>query len=66
MTDEAGQRSRAPGGTLTSVVSHPGARTNPGTTRASFPVAIPILSGTQTSLKAWSKAYKSEANDPRI
>ena len=35
-------------------------------TRASFPIAIPILGGTRTSSKAWSKAYKSEADDPRI
>ena len=60
------QRSRVPGGTPTSIVSHPGARTDPETTGASFPIAIPILGGTRTSSKAWSKAYKSEADDPRI
>ena len=60
------QRSRVPGGTPTSIVSHPGARTDPETTGASFPVAIPILGGARTSSKAWSKAYKSEADDPRI
>ena len=60
------QRSWVPGGTPTSIVSHPGARTDPETTGASFPVVISILSGTRTSSKAWSKAYKSEANDPRI
>ena len=60
------QQSRVPGGTPTSIVSHPGARADPETTGASFPVAIPILGGTRTSSKAWSKAYKSEADDPRI
>ena len=48
------------------IVSHPGARTDPETTGASFPIAIPILGGARTSSKAWSKAYKSEADDPRI
>ena len=39
------QRSRVPGGTPTSIVSHPGARTDPETTGASFPVVIPIIRG---------------------
>ena len=35
-------------------------------TGASFPVAIPILSDIRLSSKALLKAYKSEADDPRI
>ena len=60
------QQSRVLDGTPTSIVSHPGARTNLGTTGASFPIAIPILGDTWLSSKALSKAYKSEADDLRI